>query len=754
MARRAFSLGLLTALAMVALLTFAAAPADAQKKGGVLRVGNLGEPPALDAHWTTASITEMLTNHIYEGLYSLDDDNKPDPDAGREPHRQQGRPHLHLQAPAGRQVPQRQGDDRPRTWSPRSKRWGKQSIYGKALFAQVADLRARGQVHRRDEAQGEVGDRADLARGARTTSAAIYPKEIAEKFPPEEKVTEYVGTGPFKLAEWKPDQYIRMVRFDDYKSRSEKPNGYGGGKIAYVDEIRWVPVPEVATRVAQVETGELDFARRPERSTPTTGCKANAQRAPDRLQAVLLARGRLQQEGRPDDEPEAAPGLAGGHRHRADHEERGRRQDASSTGWTAAWPRSRSPPGTRRSPGLPWNEHNRDKAKQLLQEAGYKGEPIRFMTTQEYKWMYDFALRHQAAARGRRASRSTSRWWTGPPWSSGATTPRSTTSSPPAWAPSTTRPTTSTSPRAGPAGRATRSILKLQAELARETDPKKRLRALGAADPAVLREGAGHPLRRPLRPARGPQHREGLQREDRARPRSTTCGSRNSVGEAPRAADSRGARDQSWRAGDARRRSPSRHDRVSRPAPPRRHPGDGGGGDGRVPAHPPDPRRSGERDAGARRDPDPDRGHARGARARPAAARAAPGLLRPGAARRPRPVLLPGPAGDHRDPGAGRAHPGADGLRPAGGGGDRRALRASWPRAHRGSIWDRVLMLGSLLGRLRPRLLAEPQLHLPVRGAPGLAARRGLRVALRRAGEPRCATWCCPRSRSASTSRR
>ncbi len=42
--------------------------------------------------------------------------------------------------------------------------------------------------------------------------------------------------------------------------------------------------------------------------------------------------------------------------------------------------------------GLPWNERNRDKAKRLLQEAGYKREPIRFMTTQEYKWMYDFAL--------------------------------------------------------------------------------------------------------------------------------------------------------------------------------------------------------------------------------------------------------------------------------------------------------------------------------------------------------------------------
>src|SRR5439155_20252032 len=28
----------------------------------------------------------------------------------------------------------------------------------------------------------------------------------------------------------------------------------------------------------------------------------------------------------------------------------------------------------------------------LLKEAGYTGQPVRLMTTQEYKWMYDFAL--------------------------------------------------------------------------------------------------------------------------------------------------------------------------------------------------------------------------------------------------------------------------------------------------------------------------------------------------------------------------
>ena len=70
----------LKALVAVPLVAFSAAgPVAAQSKGGVLRVGNLGEPPALDPHWTTASITETLTNHIYEGLYSLDSSNKPIP---------------------------------------------------------------------------------------------------------------------------------------------------------------------------------------------------------------------------------------------------------------------------------------------------------------------------------------------------------------------------------------------------------------------------------------------------------------------------------------------------------------------------------------------------------------------------------------------------------------------------------------------------------------------------------------------------
>jgi peptide/nickel transport system substrate-binding protein len=268
-------------------------------------------------------------------------------------------------------------------------RWGKQGTYGRPLFAIVEGLRAtdRHTVVMQLKQKSAI---VLVSLAAPNNFGAIYPKEIAEKFKPEEKATEFVGTGPFKLAEWKPDQYIRMVRFDDYRSRSDKPNGYGGGKTAWVDEIRWIPVPDVATRVAQMETGELDFADdlnidAYDRLQKSAGARPIVAKPYYWLIAVfnkkegLMTNQKLRQawQAAIDIEP-IMKAVAGG---RSEFY----RMDSSlafveNTVWHT------------KLQGLPWNERNREKAKKLLQEAGYKGEPIRFITTQEYKWMYDFAL--------------------------------------------------------------------------------------------------------------------------------------------------------------------------------------------------------------------------------------------------------------------------------------------------------------------------------------------------------------------------
>ena len=389
--RRPTVLRTLVLTALAAALV-AAGPAPAQerpKKGGIVRIGNLGEPPTLDAHWTTATLSEVLTNHLYEGLYAMDEGYRPIPMLA------EGMPAvsadgLTYTVKLRRGIKFHNGKEMTADDVVASlKRWGQQSQYGRALFAVVTDVRGVDpytvEIRLKQKSAAVL-----VSLAAPNNFGAIYPKEIAEKFKPQEKVTEFVGTGPFKLAEWKPDQYIRMVRFDDYKSRSEPASGYGGGKTVWVDEIRWVPVPDVATRVAQIETGELDFADdlnidAYDRLVKSANARPLVARPYYWLVAVLNKKEGLMTNQKLRQAWQAAVDIEPIMRAVAGGRSEFYRMDAGLAFVENA-------PWHVKAEGLGWNERNKEKAKRLLQEAGYKGEPIRFLATQEYKWMYDFAL--------------------------------------------------------------------------------------------------------------------------------------------------------------------------------------------------------------------------------------------------------------------------------------------------------------------------------------------------------------------------
>src|SRR5499426_2522526 len=69
-------------LMLAALLALAAAPASAQetpRTGGVMKAAMIGEPPSLDVHMTTATITYQIMWHVYETLYALDRNFEPAP---------------------------------------------------------------------------------------------------------------------------------------------------------------------------------------------------------------------------------------------------------------------------------------------------------------------------------------------------------------------------------------------------------------------------------------------------------------------------------------------------------------------------------------------------------------------------------------------------------------------------------------------------------------------------------------------------
>lgn len=90
-----------------------------------------------------------------------------------------------------------------------------------------------------------------------TMQAVMVEKDYT--IPVAEGTKQIVGTGPYKFKSWTPGDRLVLERWDGYKP-SSKPSSYQVGfKAAYVDQIMYVEVPDQATRVAALETGEVHF---------------------------------------------------------------------------------------------------------------------------------------------------------------------------------------------------------------------------------------------------------------------------------------------------------------------------------------------------------------------------------------------------------------------------------------------------------------------------------------------------------------
>ena len=94
--------------------------------------------------------------------------------------------------------------------------------------------------------------------------AFIMPERIAQT-DPFKQMTEYVGSGPFKFVkgEWVPGAKAVFEKFTDYVPRQEKPVWLAGGKQVLVDRVEWVIMPDPATAAAALQNGEVDWWENP-----------------------------------------------------------------------------------------------------------------------------------------------------------------------------------------------------------------------------------------------------------------------------------------------------------------------------------------------------------------------------------------------------------------------------------------------------------------------------------------------------------
>ena len=193
----------------------------------------------------------------------------------------------------------------------------------------------------------------------------ILPKDYFTEVGPEGFAAKPVGTGPVSFVENVVGERLTLARNDEY----------WGGAIAF-EQVVFRPIPEISTRVAALETGEVDIITK----VP-----------PDQVQQVRdLENARIEQvlynglyvlgvnSTKPGlDNPKVKQALSLAIDRQAIVEELWSGQGAI--------PSQPAVPGDfAYDPSLPPYEYDMERARQLLEESGYNNEEIVVETTNGY----------------------------------------------------------------------------------------------------------------------------------------------------------------------------------------------------------------------------------------------------------------------------------------------------------------------------------------------------------------------------------
>jgi peptide/nickel transport system substrate-binding protein len=140
------------------------------------------------------------------------------------------------------------------------KRWGQRNdAYGQPLLAAASAIEATDDKQFRIVLKQRFPVLEALATMT-TPTPFIMPERLAQT-DPYTQITEVDGSGPFKFVkeEWQPGHKVVYIKNPDYVPRAEPPDNLAGGKVAKVDRVEWLYIPEPGTAVQALETGEVDY---------------------------------------------------------------------------------------------------------------------------------------------------------------------------------------------------------------------------------------------------------------------------------------------------------------------------------------------------------------------------------------------------------------------------------------------------------------------------------------------------------------
>ncbi|WP_345940338.1 ABC transporter substrate-binding protein [Pseudacidovorax intermedius] len=373
MSRRALSKWAACA-AMLAVTAGTALPAAAQSS--TLRIIPTTNMTVLDPIWTTAYISRNFGYMIYDTLFGTDAQGKIQPQMVGKWSVSKDNKTWTFQLRDGLEF----HDGKPVTSEDvvaSLKRWASRDTFGGQLAKAIDKYEtpdARTFVIQLKEPFGLVTE----ALGKPSSNVPfIMPKRVADT-PGDVQVKETIGSGPyvFKADEFRPGEKAVFLKNTKYKPRAEAPSGTAGGKNVYVDRVEWLFIRDAQTQLNALLNGEADILEQPAfeqyatlRSNPGVEL-VDAQPAGNQF----ILRFNFLHAPFDNEKVRRAAMLALG-------QEAFLRTQVGTPGLTR-YCKSMFPCGTpyeSANTGEYTGIANPQKAKALLAEAGYKGEPVVLM---------------------------------------------------------------------------------------------------------------------------------------------------------------------------------------------------------------------------------------------------------------------------------------------------------------------------------------------------------------------------------------
>lgn len=228
-----------------------------------LKVVPSADLQVLDPMGSTADIVKMHGFMIYDTLYALDADFKPQPQMVKDMTLSDDKKTYRFTLRDG--LKWHDGEPvKAEDCVASLKRWQQRDAAGQLMARQLKDMRVVDEKTFELEFNEPYGIVLESLSKVASNIPFMMPKRVAETDAFKE-ITDYTGSGPYKFAKdkWVPGSKVVYEKFADYVPRSEPASAFAGGKVAEFDTVEWDIIKDQQTALSALMSGEVDFWQSP-----------------------------------------------------------------------------------------------------------------------------------------------------------------------------------------------------------------------------------------------------------------------------------------------------------------------------------------------------------------------------------------------------------------------------------------------------------------------------------------------------------